>query len=72
MSGLALSQPAGMNHEELEAEADELRQAIRDLLWLKQMRDDGVSGQRPLYAASEAAAWKLAAELVHFEDGPAS
>jgi hypothetical protein len=53
-----------------EAERDELREALLDLLRLKQAADDGVSGQYPNYAQHLRDAWKLAAELTHFEDGP--
>jgi hypothetical protein len=56
--------------EAAEAERDELRDALRQLLTLRQAQNDGVSGQYPRFDDHERDAWKLAADLTHFEDGP--
>jgi len=47
-----------------------LRDALRQLLTLRQAQNDGVSGQYPRFADHERDAWKLAAKLTQFEDGP--
>jgi predicted RNase H-like nuclease (RuvC/YqgF family) len=58
--------------ENAEAERDELREVLRDLLTLRQAETDGVNGQYRNLAQRERDAWKVAADLTHFEDGPSS
>jgi hypothetical protein len=50
--------------DELEAENDALREALKELLFLRQMHDDYVSGECRDYAKRSREAWQAASDLV--------
>jgi hypothetical protein len=56
--------PTQRRIDELEAEVDELREVLKDLLFLKQMDDDGESGGWPRYRLRLREAWQAARDLM--------